>query len=150
MICLGTTKIKNLHENVGSVNVKLTDDDLKEICEAVPVEEVAGGRQGEALYKISWKFANTPQPKPKWNNIYNQFSSMFFWNSTFNSYMELNDWWLIILCRRWMLVIMKFCWNLLVVSLLAFIYTLELKFVVFLFSGNSICLLLRTCVKEIS
>ncbi|XP_042025476.1 perakine reductase-like [Salvia splendens] len=61
----GTTKIKNLHENVGSVNVKLTDDDLKEICEAVPVEEVAGGRQGEALYKISWKFANTPQPKPK-------------------------------------------------------------------------------------
>lgn len=65
MICLGTTKIKNLHENVGSVNVKLTDDDLKEICEAVPVEEVAGGRQGEALYKISWKFANTPQPKPK-------------------------------------------------------------------------------------
>ncbi|XP_057777457.1 perakine reductase-like [Salvia miltiorrhiza] len=61
----GTTKIKNLHENVGSVNVKLTKDDLKEICEAVPVEEVAGGRQGEALYKISWKFANTPQPKPK-------------------------------------------------------------------------------------
>lgn len=62
---LGTTKIKNLHENVGSVNVKLTNDDLKEVSEAVPIEEVAGGRQGEALYKISWKFANTPLPKAK-------------------------------------------------------------------------------------
>ncbi|KAH6762920.1 oxidoreductase superfamily protein [Perilla frutescens var. hirtella] len=61
----GTTKIKNLHENIGSVNVKLTSDDLKEVCEAINAEEVAGSRQGEALYKISWKFANTPQPKAK-------------------------------------------------------------------------------------
>lgn len=62
---LGTTKINNLHENVGSVNVKLTSDDLKELSEAVPIEEVAGWRQSEALYKISWKFANTPLPKAK-------------------------------------------------------------------------------------
>lgn len=47
------------------MNVKLTNDDLKELSEAVPIEEVAGGRQGEALYKISWKFADTPQPKAK-------------------------------------------------------------------------------------
>lgn len=61
----GTTKIKNLQENIGSVDVKLTSDDLKELSEAVNVEEVAGSRQGEALYKTSWRFADTPQPKAK-------------------------------------------------------------------------------------
>ncbi|KAL7110710.1 hypothetical protein ACP275_05G042600 [Erythranthe tilingii] len=59
----GTTKTKNLVDNVGSVNVKLTSDDLKEICEAVPIEQVAGKNQGEALYNISWRFANTPLRK---------------------------------------------------------------------------------------
>lgn len=61
----GTTKIKNLQENIGSVDVKLTSDDLKELSEAVNIEEVAGSRQGEALYKTSWRFADTPQPKAK-------------------------------------------------------------------------------------
>ncbi|EPS58657.1 hypothetical protein M569_16153, partial [Genlisea aurea] len=56
----GTTKIRNLHDNIGSLNVKLTKDDLKEISEAVPVQDVAGARQGSALYNISWKFADTP------------------------------------------------------------------------------------------
>ncbi|CAL5397457.1 unnamed protein product [Camellia sinensis] len=32
----GTTKIKNLDENIGAVRVKLTKDDLKEIFDAVP------------------------------------------------------------------------------------------------------------------
>ncbi|KAL2478086.1 putative aldo-keto reductase 3 [Forsythia ovata] len=59
----GTTKIKNLHENIGSVKLKLTKDDLKEISNAVPISEVAGSRTFEALSRVSWRFANTPPPK---------------------------------------------------------------------------------------
>ncbi|CAK9136040.1 unnamed protein product [Ilex paraguariensis] len=59
----GTTKIKNLHDNIGSVKVKLTTDDLKEISDAAPISEVAGQRIGEVLYRISYKFVNTPPPK---------------------------------------------------------------------------------------
>ncbi|XP_062084495.1 perakine reductase-like [Humulus lupulus] len=60
----GTTKIKNLDDNIGSINVKLTEEVVKEICDAVPVEEVVGGREHEMINKMSWKFANTP-PIPK-------------------------------------------------------------------------------------
>ncbi|KAL2461017.1 putative aldo-keto reductase 3 [Abeliophyllum distichum] len=59
----GTTKIKNLHDNIGSVKLKLTRDDLKEISNAVPISEVAGSRTFEALSRVSWRFANTPPPK---------------------------------------------------------------------------------------
>ncbi|XP_059652737.1 perakine reductase-like isoform X3 [Cornus florida] len=60
----GTTKIKNLDDNIGSVSVKLTKEDIKEITDAVPIDEVAGERvRGEVMAKISWKFANTPLPK---------------------------------------------------------------------------------------
>ncbi|GFP83516.1 perakine reductase [Phtheirospermum japonicum] len=61
----GTTKIKNLHDNVGSVNVELTSDDVDEICEAVSIQEVAGPNLDEVFYKVSWRFANTPLPKAK-------------------------------------------------------------------------------------
>ncbi|KAL3635982.1 hypothetical protein CASFOL_020529 [Castilleja foliolosa] len=61
----GTTKIKNLHDNVGSLNVELTNDDINEICEAVPIQEVAGPNLDEMFYKVSWGFANTPLPKAK-------------------------------------------------------------------------------------
>uniref|UniRef100_A0A7N2L657 NADP-dependent oxidoreductase domain-containing protein n=1 Tax=Quercus lobata TaxID=97700 RepID=A0A7N2L657_QUELO len=56
----GTTKIKNLDDNIGSLNVKLTEDDLKEITDAVPIEEVAGGRSYQSMDHFLWKFANTP------------------------------------------------------------------------------------------
>ncbi|CAI9770410.1 unnamed protein product [Fraxinus pennsylvanica] len=59
----GTTKIKNLHENIGSVKVKLTKDDLKEICDAVPINEVAGPKANEFITRVNAKFANTPLPK---------------------------------------------------------------------------------------
>ncbi|KAK6146762.1 hypothetical protein DH2020_020631 [Rehmannia glutinosa] len=65
LILSGTTKIKNLHDNIGSVNVNLTSDDLEELCEAVPIQEVAGKNHDEVFYKVSWRFANTPQPKAK-------------------------------------------------------------------------------------
>ena len=57
-ISAGTTKIKNLDDNSGSLDIKLTKDDLKEISDAVPVNEVAGVRSFD--YQFTWKFANTP------------------------------------------------------------------------------------------
>ncbi|KAL3813998.1 hypothetical protein ACJIZ3_015266 [Penstemon smallii] len=61
----GTTKIKNLHQNIGSLKIKLTSDELKELCDAVPMEEVAGTSHHEEIHKFSWRFATTPQPKAK-------------------------------------------------------------------------------------
>lgn len=60
---LGTTKTKNLHENIGSVKIKLTKEDLQKVSDAVPISEVAGPRVGEALLKCSYKFAITPPLK---------------------------------------------------------------------------------------
>ncbi|XP_058084842.1 probable aldo-keto reductase 1 isoform X5 [Magnolia sinica] len=56
----GTTKVKNLDDNIGSLEVKLTEADLKEISDAVPVDEVAGLSIYEGFIKSSWKFVNTP------------------------------------------------------------------------------------------
>ncbi|MED6123552.1 palmitoyltransferase akr1 [Stylosanthes scabra] len=57
----GTTKIKNLDQNIGALSVKLSEEDLREISEAVPIDDVAGGRYlTERHAKASWKFANTP------------------------------------------------------------------------------------------
>ena len=40
--------------------MKFTEDDLKEITDAVPIEEVAGGRSYLGNEQFLWKFANTP------------------------------------------------------------------------------------------
>lgn len=56
----GTTKIKNLGTNIGSLRVKLTEEDLKEISEAVPSNEIGGDRTYESMSNVTWKFANTP------------------------------------------------------------------------------------------
>ncbi|XP_031265396.1 probable aldo-keto reductase 1 [Pistacia vera] len=57
----GTTKISNLDNNIGSLRVKLTDEELEEISAAIPINEVAGGRLiNESFIRASWKFANTP------------------------------------------------------------------------------------------
>ncbi|XP_050919026.1 perakine reductase [Lathyrus oleraceus] len=56
----GTTKIKNVDSNVGSFEVKLSNDDLEEITDAIPISEVAGDRNTDINVKCSWKFANTP------------------------------------------------------------------------------------------
>ncbi|KAK0600128.1 hypothetical protein LWI29_011909 [Acer saccharum] len=57
----GTTKIKNLDDNIGSLTVKLTKEDLKEISDAVPIEEVAGDRAYDYMKKATWTLVNTPQ-----------------------------------------------------------------------------------------
>ncbi|OVA15331.1 Aldo/keto reductase [Macleaya cordata] len=41
----GTTKIKNLDDNIGSLEVKLSLEDLKEVSAAVPIDEVNGERE---------------------------------------------------------------------------------------------------------
>lgn len=38
----GTTKLKNFENNIGSLNVKLTEEQLREVSDAVAVEEIAG------------------------------------------------------------------------------------------------------------
>ncbi|KAM5585081.1 hypothetical protein ABKV19_004466 [Rosa sericea] len=57
----GTTKIKNLDTNIGSLSLNLKEDDLKEISDAVPLDQVAGDKSFESTSHVQWKFANTPQ-----------------------------------------------------------------------------------------
>ncbi|TKY53770.1 Perakine reductase [Spatholobus suberectus] len=56
----GTTKVTNLENNIGSLAVELTDEELGEISDAIPVNEVAGAREFDILYKYSWQFSTTP------------------------------------------------------------------------------------------
>ncbi|KAJ7954832.1 Perakine reductase-like protein [Quillaja saponaria] len=51
----GTTKVKNLENNIGSVSIKLTDEDLKEISNALPIDAVGGPREFGSQY--TWNFA---------------------------------------------------------------------------------------------
>ncbi|XP_023914038.1 probable aldo-keto reductase 1 [Quercus suber] len=56
----GTTKIRNLDNNIGSLKVKLTEEELKEISDAVPLEEVAGGISFQNMDHLRWQYGNTP------------------------------------------------------------------------------------------
>ncbi len=47
----GTKRIKYLEENVGAVNIKLTQQDLKEIDAIAPKNVAAGSRYPEAMMK---------------------------------------------------------------------------------------------------
>ncbi|KAI3993125.1 hypothetical protein MKX01_009868 [Papaver californicum] len=46
----GTTKIKNLDANIGSLRLKLTEDDIKDLSDAVPISEVAGASDYDFLF----------------------------------------------------------------------------------------------------
>ncbi|KAK6243252.1 hypothetical protein QUC31_009661 [Theobroma cacao] len=61
----GTTKTKNLDGNIDSLRVKLTEEDLQEICDVIPINEVAGARMPDGLSHLTWKFANTPPKDSK-------------------------------------------------------------------------------------
>ncbi|XP_008224233.1 PREDICTED: perakine reductase-like [Prunus mume] len=56
----GTTQVKNLDINIRSLDVMLTEEDLKEICDAVPIDEVCGDREFALFAKYVWHYANTP------------------------------------------------------------------------------------------
>jgi aryl-alcohol dehydrogenase-like predicted oxidoreductase len=49
----GTTKLHRLEENLGSVNVELTDDDLREIDEGMSQMHIEGARLPEAVLAMS-------------------------------------------------------------------------------------------------
>ncbi|THU70640.1 hypothetical protein C4D60_Mb08t27110 [Musa balbisiana] len=58
----GTTKVKHLDANIASLDVKLSEEELKEVSDAMPVDEIGGERDIELFTSCSWKFANTPLP----------------------------------------------------------------------------------------
>ncbi|RYQ94412.1 hypothetical protein Ahy_B08g089314 [Arachis hypogaea] len=65
----GTTKIKNLDQNVGALALRLEERVLKEISDAVPIEDVAGTHHFNETYgKVTWKFSNTP-PKDRFKYL---------------------------------------------------------------------------------
>lgn len=60
VISAGTTKIKNLESNIGALNLKLKHEDLKELSELIPMNEVAGDRTYISMDTVSWRVADTP------------------------------------------------------------------------------------------
>ncbi|MED6194618.1 hypothetical protein PIB30_030245 [Stylosanthes scabra] len=58
----GTTKMRNFENNIGSLAVKLTKEDLREVSDTVPVHKIAGEQDYGTLAKYSWKFATTSLP----------------------------------------------------------------------------------------
>ncbi|XP_042061035.1 perakine reductase-like [Salvia splendens] len=56
----GTTKIENLEANAASLRVKLTAEELEEIGEAIPVDQVGGDRDLGIFTKFAYKLASTP------------------------------------------------------------------------------------------
>lgn len=59
-VFIGTTKVKNLDANIGSLTVKLTTKDLKEISDAIPTDQVGGQREVQVFVPFSYRSANTP------------------------------------------------------------------------------------------
>jgi aryl-alcohol dehydrogenase-like predicted oxidoreductase len=49
----GTTKLHRLEENLGAVNVELTEDDLRQIDEAASRLKLEGARLPEAMLKMT-------------------------------------------------------------------------------------------------
>jgi len=56
----GTTKIKNLDDNIGSFKLKLTEEEIKEISDVVSINDVAGSRALVGAEINTWKYGNTP------------------------------------------------------------------------------------------
>uniref|UniRef100_A0A368UGG3 NADP-dependent oxidoreductase domain-containing protein n=1 Tax=Glycine max TaxID=3847 RepID=A0A368UGG3_SOYBN len=63
--CIWSTGVKNLDQNIGALSLKLTESDLREISEAVPIDEVAGTRHYYGSASFSWTVANTPPKDPR-------------------------------------------------------------------------------------
>ncbi|OMO96355.1 Aldo/keto reductase [Corchorus olitorius] len=61
----GTTKIKNLDSNIDSLRIKLTEEDLKEICGVISANGVAGDHISDDHRHLTWKFGNTPPKESK-------------------------------------------------------------------------------------
>ncbi|KAI4364567.1 hypothetical protein MLD38_020641 [Melastoma candidum] len=55
-----TSKSKNLETNIGSFSLKLSSDELNEVSNAVPMNEVAGQRNWGSISSLTWQSADTP------------------------------------------------------------------------------------------
>lgn len=51
----GPTKNEHVRDDIGSLRVELTEEHLKEISNAVPIEEVAGDRASESIMNFTNK-----------------------------------------------------------------------------------------------
>ncbi|CAI0559388.1 unnamed protein product [Linum tenue] len=63
----GTTKVKNLDNNLGSLALKLTEEDVKEISDVVPIDEVSGSEMGELKKLVNEgkiKYLGLSEPSP--------------------------------------------------------------------------------------
>ncbi|KAI4369650.1 hypothetical protein MLD38_018071 [Melastoma candidum] len=56
----GTTKAKNLRDNIRSVDIELSPNNLREISEAVDIDEVYGEKDIDIMARFYWKYADTP------------------------------------------------------------------------------------------
>ncbi|CAM6104020.1 unnamed protein product [Calypogeia fissa] len=65
----GTTKWKNLEENIGALAMKLTEEELKEIQDAVPQNEVSGDRYMKELMVNTWMHTSSP-PLSTWTKAH--------------------------------------------------------------------------------
>lgn len=61
----GTTKLKNLEENIGALAVKLSKEEIEEIEAAVPHAEVAGERYDQGAMTTTWRYVTSP-PLSSW------------------------------------------------------------------------------------
>lgn len=61
----GTTKAKNLEENVGALAVQLSKEEMKEIEDAVPQTDVVGTRYPDGGMSLTWRF-NHSLPLSDW------------------------------------------------------------------------------------
>jgi aryl-alcohol dehydrogenase-like predicted oxidoreductase len=61
----GTTKVANLDSNIGALHVKLSDEEMKALEDAVPEEDVAGNRYNEMASKSLWSNISSP-PLSSW------------------------------------------------------------------------------------
>ena len=61
----GTTKVPNLDENVASIFIQLSKEELEEAGNAVPASEVSGGRYQTVMAKFTHDVSETP-PLESW------------------------------------------------------------------------------------
>jgi len=61
----GTTKVANLDSNIGALGVKLTEEEMKALEEAVPASDVAGTRYSAHSMKATWQNVKSP-PLSSW------------------------------------------------------------------------------------
>lgn len=63
----GTTKVKNLDQNIGALSVKITADEMKEIENVLSTSGFSGDRNWASSLKLTWVNSETP-PLSSWKD----------------------------------------------------------------------------------